>query len=231
MFAALLAPAILSALAPIVAEAAPKLLGAITGSERVETTTRAVVGAIGAGAGFPIRSLEDADRAVALYRAEPARFEAVASELRQLEDAYLRDMQDARRRDLEIRRMSGGENRRADYLLAGVFGMLVLCLGGSVALAVWVEAETPLLQAATGLLGTAVGFLLRGVSSALDFEFGSSRGSKDKGEQIAAALPAIAAADFRLAPTPIAGPLPAPAAPRGMAPVEEPGDRPGGWLR
>lgn len=203
---------LLPILAPLIAEAAPRLLGAVTGSERAETAARAIIPALGQAAGFPIQSADDAARAVAAIHADPQRYAMASADLRAIEEAHLRDTADARARDLEVRRLAGGENRRADALLLAVVVLLVACLGAMVAIGVFVEVETPHLAAATGLLGTAAGFLLRGLSSALDFEFGSSRGSKDKSAEIAA----MRAPEVTI-------PRPAP-----MAPVVEPGDRPRG---
>lgn len=208
-------PAFLPVLAPLISELAPKLARAVTGSERAETAAAAIVPAIAAAAGFPVRTAEDAARAVAAIHGDSQRYADASASLRGLEQAYLADLQNARARDLEVRKMTGGENRRANALLLAVVVLLVACLGAMVAIGVFVEVETPHLATATGLLGTAAGFLLRGLSSALDFEFGSSRGSKDKSAEIAA----MRSPEIGFPPSP----RPAP-----MAPVVEPGDRPRG---
>lgn len=205
---------LLPLLSPLIGEVAPRLLGAVTGSERAETAAAAILPALGQAAGFPITSTVEAARAVEAIRADPARMALASADLRAIEEAHFRDLADARARDLAVRRMAGGENRRADVLILAVVVLLVACLGAMVWIGVAVQVETPHLAAATGLLGTAAGFLLRGLSSALDFEFGSSRGSKDKSAEIAA----MRAPDMGIPISPRAGP---------MAPVVEPGDRPG----
>ena len=215
---------LLPLLSPLIGEVAPRLLGAVTGSERAETAAAAILPALGQAAGFPITSPVEAARAVETIRADPARLALASADLRAIEEAHFRDLADARARDLAVRKMSGGENRRADLLLVSVVALLVACLGAMVWIGVSVAVETPHLAAATGLLGTAAGFLLRGLSSALDFEFGSSRGSKEKDARLAPR----AAPDRGNDPRSFRESFSAPPSAAPMRPIEEPEDRRGG---
>lgn len=100
----------------------------------------------------------------------------------QLDDA---DRASSRARDIEVRKLSGGDNKRANWMVAMAAGGLVGSLAGMVALA-WIKAKHPeaisegvfaalLTQLAN--IGAFFGLSLR---DAFTFEFGSSRGSREK---------------------------------------------------
>lgn len=76
----------------------------------------------------------------------------------------------------------GEEGRkRGNYMLAGVTGGLLAC----VVMVAWPRPQgEPLNPAVLGLITTIAGALLKMFSDAFAFEFGSSRGSKEKDEQI-----------------------------------------------
>lgn len=194
---------LLAALIPIVASVAPTLVQLLTGSERAGRIAESAADIVGEVTGVDVRAPAAAGR-TAEALADPAVRAELQRRLAELEAAevaqILEDRADARRRDVELRRLTGGENRRADQLLWAIVALLVATLAANVGIGVWVTQEGPHLTAAVGLLGTAAGFLLRGLSSALDFEFGSSRGSKEKDH-------AIASLTGGPPPTPIAGPL------------------------
>lgn len=201
---------LLPILAPLISELAPKLLVAVTGSERAETAATAIVPALAAAAGFPIRTEDDAARAVAAIHGDPQRYADAAQGLRSLQEAYLADLQNARARDLEVRRLGGGENRRADLLIVA----LVLLLVAGVAALIFVP---DMAEEAKGLLVALGGGIAKSIYDVVAFEFGSSRGSKEKD----AAITALAR------PAPDIG-IPISPRPAPMAPVSEPGDRPRG---
>lgn len=83
---------------------------------------------------------------------------------------------DARARDTAMIK-AGRINRRADVLayasLAGLFGLIVLI--------VVVKPSDPWVQ---GMVGAVVGFLTKAALDVFNFEFGSSRGSKNKEAQL-----------------------------------------------
>lgn len=91
-----------------------------------------------------------------------------------LEKAYLADRQDARARDVEIRKLSGGENRRQDVMIVLDVVGIIVCLGVLVFYRQQIPGEV------VGLLGAIVGIFGAGLRDAHQFEFGSSRGSKEK---------------------------------------------------
>lgn len=99
-----------------------------------------------------------------------------------LEKAALADRANARAHDIEVRQLNGGANRRADYMVAlDVLG-LVACL---VVLATF-KKEMP--AEVVGLLTTIATAFALCLRDAHQFEFGTSRGSKEKDEVIAKAL-------------------------------------------
>lgn len=91
----------------------------------------------------------------------------------ELEQAYLADRQDARKRDIALHQ-AGYQNRRADLMvLFDVIG-LVACL---VVLSLF-RKDIP--GEVVGLLSTIAGIFGLCLRDAHQFEFGSSRGSREK---------------------------------------------------
>lgn len=183
---------IAGALLPLVAEVAPDLIGAITGSDRAERVAERVAETVGAVAGVQIEAPADAAQAVASIRADPAALLQAVAGLRAIEAEYLADRRDARARDLEIRR-TGGRNRRADMLI----GVVATLLTAAMATLVFVPEMTE--DATVAIVGLAGG-LSKALWDVIAFEFGSSRGSREKD----AAIEALSAPR----PTPISLPAP-----------------------
>lgn len=103
---------------------------------------------------------------------------AVLASDKELEQAYLADRQDARKRDIAFIN-AGRTNKRADAMvLFDVIG-LIACL---VVLTLF-RKEIP--GEVVGLLSTIAGIFGLCLRDAHQFEFGSSRGSRDKDEAIA----------------------------------------------
>ncbi|HJW23791.1 MAG TPA: hypothetical protein VJ576_02745 [Rhodocyclaceae bacterium] len=96
-----------------------------------------------------------------------------------LEQAYLADRGDARARDIEVRKLTGGSNLRADVMVAAAAVGLVCCL----AVLVFFRKEIP--GEAVGIISTIAGIFGACLRDAFQFEFGSSRGSRDKDALIA----------------------------------------------
>jgi len=83
------------------------------------------------------------------------------------------DRENARDREKQLR-LSGHHNYRADIMLALAFFSLL-----AIIYMVWVEADK-IPQHVFALFNMAAGMLLKMISDAFQFEFGSSRGSKEK---------------------------------------------------
>jgi hypothetical protein len=92
----------------------------------------------------------------------------------ELEKAWLADRQNARGRDIEVRKLNAGENRRADVMVAGAALGLVACLVALVAFRKDIPGE------AVGIISTIAGIFGACLRDAFQFEFGSSRGSREK---------------------------------------------------
>jgi len=119
----------------------------------------------------------DGDSALAALQADPALAHeyrmAVLKQDGDLESAYLADRQDARARDVAMRQ-AGYANRRADLMvIADVIG-LIACL---VVLALFRKDIPGEVAALLSTIASLFGLCLR---DAHQFEFGSSRGSREK---------------------------------------------------
>lgn len=101
------------------------------------------------------------------------------------EKARLADVANARARDVQIRQAGQSNDRAGKMVLMDVAG-LVLSLLAAVVLAIWMK-EPP--QAIITLLITFGSYFGLSLRDAHTFEFGSSRGSKEKDAQIASAVP------------------------------------------
>jgi uncharacterized membrane protein YgcG len=123
------------------------------------------------------------EEATAAMRADPALAQqfnqAVLAADTKLEELYLADKANARARDIEVRKLDGGKNHRADIMLVAAF-VAVIAIAALLALGK-VDGAT----AVGGFLLTIGGMFARNIGTAFDFEFGSSRGSRDKDAAIA----------------------------------------------
>ncbi len=99
---------------------------------------------------------------------------AVLAANTELEKAALADRADARARDVEIRKLTGGDNRRQDVMIAMAAIGLIACL----VVLVFFRKEIP--GEAVGIISTIAGIFGACLKDAFAFEFGSSRGSKEK---------------------------------------------------
>lgn len=154
-----------------VAGAAAPLIGRLVGGDDAEAAGQ-VIGNIAkavTGESTPESALEvlKADPAMALE------FEkAVLANKNELEAMYLKDRQDARARDVAIRQ-AGQRNTRAD--------VMVVVVGLVLAGIVWqLNTDTSIPDGVLAIYNMMVGAFLKMLSDAFQFEFGSSRGSKEK---------------------------------------------------
>lgn len=89
-----------------------------------------------------------------------------------LEKAFLLDRQDARSRDTKMK-LAGHHNYRADVMLTLAFIAILTIL--------WiVYQQENITKEVFGFLNLVAGSLLKMIGDAFHFEFGSSRGSKEK---------------------------------------------------
>jgi hypothetical protein len=97
----------------------------------------------------------------------------------EIELAVMKDRQDARLRDVALMN-AGHSNVRADVMVISAALGLILCLGS---LAYFSEA---LPGEAVGIISTIAGIFGACLKDAYTFEFGSSRGSREKDSTVAA---------------------------------------------
>lgn len=179
------APAIMAAIG-LAAEFAPGLVRWLGGDKAGDVADDI------AGIAESVTGTGDLDAARELMRANPElamQFrEAAAKREVELERMYLADRADARARDVALAQV-GRLNARADIMVALAFAAVVII---AVLLAMGqVDAST----AAGGFLIAVGGMFARNIGTAFDFEFGSSRGSKNKDAELAGLVKGAARED------------------------------------
>jgi hypothetical protein len=97
----------------------------------------------------------------------------------EIELALMKDRQDARMRDVALLN-AGRSNIRADVMVIAAAIGLILCLGSLA----YFSTELP--GEAVGIISTIAGIFGACLKDAYNFEFGSSRGSKEKDMTVAA---------------------------------------------
>lgn len=102
---------------------------------------------------------------------------AVMANEKDLEALYLADRQDARKRDVALIQ-AGQTNNRANWMIVGDVVGLIACL-------VVLTTMPDLPGEVRGIVSTIAGFFGLGLRDAHQFEFGSSRGSREKDEVLA----------------------------------------------
>ncbi len=96
----------------------------------------------------------------------------IRNHLKAMYELELSDFRGARGRDTELKK-AGYKNKRADLMIAVAFASFVfLC---------WlVNSNTSIKPEVLAIFNMSIGCLLKMLSDAFQFEFGSSRGSKEK---------------------------------------------------
>lgn len=160
-------------IAMTLAQFAPSVVRWLTGAAKAEQAAQTVVGVAQTvtGAGTAEKALE------IIQSNTTAQLEfrrALAERETELDKLYLADVASARARDVEIRKASGGENRRQDVMIAAAAIGLIACL----AVLVFFRKDIP--GEAVGIISTVAGIFGACLKDAFAFEFGSSRGSKEK---------------------------------------------------
>ncbi len=160
------------------AQFAPQIVRWLSGSDKAADAAQRVVQVAQAVTG------KTGPEAVEAIKADPALVlpfrQALAGIEAELDRAYLADRQDARHRDVALTQ-AGRRNWRADLLALLAVAGLVVC--------VWfVARDSALPERAVNAIMFVAGVLAAAVRDVYAFEFGSSRGSKEKDEIIARGL-------------------------------------------
>lgn len=153
------------------AQFAPQILKWITGSEKAEEAAKTVVGIAEQMTG------QQGQHAIDTLKSNPDKLlefrKAILDREAELDKAFLQDRQDARARDVAIQ--STRYNFRADLLAILAVCALIAC--------VWMVAKDPSLPSgAREAIMFVAGVFAGCVRDVYGFEFGSSRGSKEKDE-------------------------------------------------
>lgn len=157
------------------AQFAPQIIKWVTGSEKASDAAGKVVEIAQAVTG------KQGNDALDAIKADPAlalQFrQAVMATEAELDKAYLLDRQDARKRDVELAK-AGRYNWRADILAVLSVGGLVVCMW-------FIAKDSNMPERAVNAIMFVAGVLAAAVRDVYSFEFGSSRGSKEKDELLA----------------------------------------------
>jgi hypothetical protein len=154
------------------AQFAPSILRFFGAGEGTASTAQKVVNIAQTVAG--VRTPEEALQALRANAELAQQFNlAVLAADKDLEQAHLADRQDARARDVEFIK-AGRTNTRADVMVAGAVLGLIACLACLVLFRQGLPGE------AVGIISTVAGIFGACLRDAFQFEFGSSRSSRDK---------------------------------------------------
>ena len=153
-------------LALLAAKAIPMITGWIGGDD-AEDKANKIVGTIETVTGLR------GEEAVAAIVEDPALAAQAQEHILAEMKIHLSNTKDARSRDLKVRAMNGGKNGRANFMLGAAFLSLIACMA-------LLTYKPDLPDLVIGIISTAVGSVLKMLSDGFQFEFGSSRGSKEK---------------------------------------------------
>jgi hypothetical protein len=164
-------PLLIPAALALAKEFLPDLVGKIAGD-----TSGRVAGAV-LDQVESMTGTREPDAAAAILRADPDKVLALRGQVieayERIEVAYLADRQSARAMAVE-RVKAGGTDMRANLMIAGATAVLLACIVVLVAYREGIPGE------AVGIISTVAGLAGGCLKDAFGFEFGSSRGSKDK---------------------------------------------------
>jgi hypothetical protein len=160
-------------LALALAQFAPSILRYFGVGEKSVAVAEKVVGIAQtvSGAKTPQEALEALSQDAELAQ----RFNlAVLAADKELEHSFLADRKDARAHDIQVRQQNEGKNRRADVMIVCDWLGLIACL----VVLTFFRKEVP--GEVVALLSTIASIFGLCLRDAHQFEFGSSRGSKEK---------------------------------------------------
>jgi len=159
----------------------PSLVGKVAGDTSGKVAGK-VIDAAAAIAGVKINGQAGVDEAVTAIRNNPELVVQLQTRMAEIEleetKAFLEDRQDARARDIALRK-SGDDNKRANWMIVGDVIGLVSCL-----VMLYLIRDMQGAGEIRGIISTIAGFFGLGLRDAHQFEFGSSRGSKNKDSAI-----------------------------------------------
>lgn len=158
--------------------AIPSIIGMLAGDKAEE-----VAGKIISGAQATFGTTDPKQIELAIQQ-DKSKADLILARMNADLDAYriqVDDTKSARERDTQVRAITG-TNVRANVMLIGAFLCLVTVLMG----VLFYRASIP--DGIAAILNTACGSLLTLLGQAFNFEFGSSRGSSEKTDQLTSML-------------------------------------------
>jgi hypothetical protein len=174
------------ALLGLAANLVPSIAGMLLGS-KAQSVTETVV-----NAAKEIFGTDDPGEIQAQIAADASKADRFKAKLQADTEQYRIQVEDtisARGRDVEVRKLSGGTNARANVMLIGNFvAIIVIVLG-----IIFYRQDMP--DGIAAILGGLVGNLATMLTQAFNFEFGSSRGSAEKSDQLTSMIAKVATKD------------------------------------
>lgn len=171
-----MAPLIISGAISLAKMFLPSLVGQIAGDTSGKVAEKVLDMAAEVTGVNTIAEGKDIDLAIDLLQNNPEMAVKLQTRLAELElettKAFLGDIQDARSRDLELKK-AGKDNVRADVMVVAAFVAIIV-------ISVFLITADKIDAGVLAFLTTIGGMLMKNLSTAFDFEFGSSRGSKNK---------------------------------------------------
>lgn len=168
----MVAPLLITGALALAKEFLPGMVKHLTDSDDAEEVARTVIDTAQnvTGTNTPQDALE-------AMRADPEQVIAFKKNMAEisaeLDKAYLIDRQNARQRDVELKKL-GYRNARADAMLFMAFVSFIVIVYFA-----W-DGRLDMPDQVFALLNMAAGMILGMIKDAFQFEFGSSRGSKEK---------------------------------------------------
>lgn len=160
----------------LVSGAAPMIAGAITGGPLglAKNIIGKVFGVDPSDEKAMVEAVKNAtpEQLIELKKAEMTHEKELATISAELDKAYLKGTENARERDTKLT-MAGYHNYRADVMISVAF--ISFCF-----LCYLVNFNTAIKPEVLAIFNMAIGALLKMMGDAFQFEFGSSRGSKEK---------------------------------------------------
>jgi hypothetical protein len=138
-----------------------------------------VVDAAAAAAG--VSSATQADQMIARLRRDAGAAEELRRELQMIDrEVYMSELDDRERARQHQRASAPAERARGNWMIIGVFAGLVACVAGSIWGVQQGDGGRNLDPGVLALVTTVAGAMLKMLSDAFAFEFGSSRASREK---------------------------------------------------
>ncbi|MEO1686491.1 MAG: hypothetical protein AAFU61_01155, partial [Pseudomonadota bacterium] len=194
-------PLLLPVLGAVAPALAARLAGGGAGAEVLGHMAGALIEEV-TGVSVTDEASRDAAMGAAM---DPKTRANLRARLREIELEELRltlaDVADARAREVSIYAATGGGSRRADVMLAAAFAAVVGI--GVVMFLLSLSADSQnsaLINTLVGFLTGIGGMFARNIGTAFDYEFGSSRSSREKDDRLAGLAAAAPGAEGAAGP-------------------------------